>query len=106
MNRMGFPLAGLTALLDALERELIATPADEVRNICRESRRARKIACQEVRALLNEAIAMSEEGSTATLPPDAGIGPDPHLGVSGEIRAASRGHSHANTFPACSSRRH
>jgi hypothetical protein len=106
MTRMGFPLSGLMALLDALERELIAAPADEVRNVWRETGRARKIACQEVRALLNEAIAMSEEGSAATLPPDTGIGPDRHLGVSGEIRAASRGRSHANTFPACSSRRH
>jgi hypothetical protein len=67
MIRIGYPQSGLTALLDALERELLAAPSAEVRDALRETGRARNIACQEIRALLNEAIAASEEGCAATL---------------------------------------
>jgi hypothetical protein len=86
--------------------EPLSADSGEVRHACRKAGRARDIACQEVRTLLNEAIAASEEGSAATLPPDTCIGPDRHLGVSRELRAAPRGHSHANAFPAWSLRRH
>jgi hypothetical protein len=100
------PHSGLTALLDAWERELLAAHTDEVRDALRETGRARNIAGQEVRALLNEAIAASEEGSTATLPPDTHTGLGRLYGVSGELRAAPRGHPQAHAFPAWSSRRH
>ena len=82
MTGTGHPQSGLTALLDALERELLAAQTDEVRDAWRGTGRARNIARQEVRALLNEAIAASEEGSAATLPPDTCAGPDRRLGVS------------------------
>jgi hypothetical protein len=69
-------------LLDTLERELVAAPADEVRDAWHESGRARNIALQEVRALLNEAIAASEEGSAEPLPPGSTgldqLGETPH----------------------------
>jgi len=76
MTRMDYPQSGLTALLDALERELLAAHADELRNAWRETGRARNIAYQEVRVLLNEAIAASEEASAAAPPPDACAGLD------------------------------
>jgi len=81
MTRMDYPQSGLTALLDALERELLAAHADELRNAWRETGRARNIAYQEVRVLLNEAIAASEEASAAAPPPDACAGLDRFLGV-------------------------
>jgi hypothetical protein len=106
MTRIRYPQSGLTALLDALERELLAAPAAEVRDAWRETGRARNIVCEKVRALLDEAIAASEDGSAARPPPDSCAGLDRLLGVSRELRAAPRGHSHANAFPAWSSRRH
>ena len=71
MTRVGYPQSALTALLDALERELLAADADEVSDAWRESGPARKIACQEVWVVLNEAVATSKEDSAATLPPDS-----------------------------------
>jgi len=69
MNRRMHHLpSGLTALLDALERDLLAAPADEVRDALRETGRAPEAACQEVRALLNEALIASEDVSPATMP--------------------------------------
>ena len=59
--------SGLTALLDALEQDLLAAPADEVRDTQRETGRARQSACYEVRSLLNEAVAASKEGTTETV---------------------------------------
>jgi hypothetical protein len=106
MTRTGYPQSGLTALLDALERELLAAQTDEVRDAWRGTGRARNIARQEVRALLNEAIAASEEGSAATLPPDTCTGLDPLLGISRELRPAARCHPRASAFPAWSYRRH
>jgi hypothetical protein len=100
------PPGELTALLDALERELLAAPADEVRAAWRETGRAHNIACQEVRVLLNEAIAASEEGSAATLPPDTSTRLDRLLGVSRELRPPARCHPCASSFPARSCRRH
>jgi hypothetical protein len=106
MTRPGYPQSGLTALLDVLERELLAAPADEVRGAWCESGRARNIACQEVRALLDEAIAASEDGSAAPPPPDTCAGLDRLLGVSMKLRLAARGHLRAGAVPFLSCRRH
>jgi hypothetical protein len=106
MTRIGFSPSGLTALLDALERELLAADADEVREAWRETGRARTIACQEIQALLNEAIAASEDGPAAALPPDTCTGLDRLLGVSRELRPAARGHPRASAPAAWSWRRH
>jgi hypothetical protein len=103
---MGYPQSGLTALLDALERELLAADADEVRDAWHETGRARSIACQEVRVLLNEAVAASEDGSAAMPPPDACAGADRLLGVSRGLRPAARRHPRAGAVPALSCRRH
>jgi hypothetical protein len=97
----------LTALLDALERELLAAPAGEVRDTWRGNGRARSIACQEVRALLDEAIAAGEEdGPAATPPPDTCAGIDQLFDVSRQLRPADRGQPRASAFPALSCRRH
>jgi hypothetical protein len=106
MTRTGYPQSGLTALLDALERELLAAPADEVRGAWRESGRARNIACQEVRALLDEAIAASEDDSAPTLLPDTCARLDRLLGVSMKLRLAARGQLRAGAVPFLSCRRH
>jgi len=95
-----------TALLDALERELLAAPAGEVRDAWRGTGRARSIACQEVRALLDDAIAASKEGDAATPPPDTGAGIDRLFDVSRQLRPADRGQPRASAFPALSCRRH
>jgi hypothetical protein len=106
MTRTDYPQSGLTALLDALERELLAAPADEVRSAWRESGRARNIARQEVRALLDEAIAVSEDGSAEPSPSDTCAGLDRLLGVSMKLRLAARGHLRAGAVPFLSCRRH
>jgi hypothetical protein len=62
--------AALTALLDALEAELLAAPPVEVRFSLRLTGRARDAACDEVRSLLNEAKAATEEGSGQVRPHD------------------------------------
>jgi len=106
MTRTRYPQSGLAALLDALERELLAAPVDEVREACRGTDRARNIARQQIRTLLNEAIAASEEGSAAIPLPDTWTGLDRRLIVSRELRAAPRDHPHPNAFSASSRRRH
>jgi hypothetical protein len=70
MTRPAHPPAALTTLLDALEAELLAAPTEEVRDTLRLTGRARDAACQEVRWLLNEASAATEEGSARTRPHD------------------------------------
>jgi len=71
MNRRMHHLpSGLTALLDVLERDLLAAPADEVREALRETGRAPETTCEEVRALLDEAIIASEDASHVTIPLD------------------------------------
>ena len=70
MTRTDHPQSRLTALLDALERELLAAQAEEVRGAWRNTGRARDIAWQEVRDVLNEAKAATEEGSAPTTPHD------------------------------------
>ena len=106
MTRIDYRQSGLTALLDALERELLAAHADEVRDAWRETGRARNIVCLEVRALLNEAVAASEEGSAVTLPPDACSELDRHLGVWRSLRPEARCHPCADAVPAWHCRRH
>jgi hypothetical protein len=106
MIRIGYPQFKLTALLDALERELLAADADEVRDARRESDPSRNIACQEVRAVLNEAIDTSEKDSDATLPPDGCTGLHRLLWVSRELRTAARCHARPSAFPTLSCRRH
>jgi hypothetical protein len=103
---MGDPQSGLTALLDALELELLAAHPDDMRDAGRETGRARNIACQEVRALLNEAIAAVEEGSAATTSPYTCTGLDRLPGASRELRPAARCRPHAGVFPSLSCRRH
>jgi hypothetical protein len=106
MIRIGYLQSVLTALLDALERELIAASADEVRDALREIGRARNIACQEVRVLLNEALAASEDGFAVTPPTGACAGLDRLLGASRELRPAARCHPCDGAVPAWSCRRH
>ena len=106
MTRTRYPQSGLAALLDALERELLAAPVDEVREAWRGTDRARNIARQQIRALLNEAIAASEEGSAAIPPPDTWTGLDRRFIVSRELRTAPRDHPHPSAFSASSRRRH
>jgi hypothetical protein len=103
---MDYPQSRLSALLDALERELLAVPAYEVRADLREAGRAHNIARQEVRVLLNEAIAASEEDSASASPPDTRAGLDRLLGVSRELRSEARCHTHGSAFAAWSCRRH
>jgi hypothetical protein len=57
----------LTALLDALEAELLTAPTVDVLWLAGQARDA---ACQEVRSLLNEAKAATQEGSARTKPHD------------------------------------
>jgi hypothetical protein len=106
MIRMGSPQFGLTALLDALERELLGAHAAEVPDALRESGRARNNVCQEMRALLNKAIAESEDGSAATLPSDICTGLDRLLDFSRELRPVARGHARISGASAWSCRRH
>jgi hypothetical protein len=70
MMRPAHPPAALTALLDALEAELLAAPPVEVRFSLRSTGRARVAACDEVRSLLNEAKAATEEGFARVGPHD------------------------------------
>jgi hypothetical protein len=107
MTRTRYPQSGLAALLDALERELLAAPVDEVREAWRGTDRARNIARQQIRALLNEAIAASEDGSAATAWFDtfAGTGLDRLFGISKELRAGARCHARNGAILAQSYRR-
>jgi hypothetical protein len=106
MSYMDYAQSGLAALLTALERELLAAPSDEVREATRQTGRARNIACQEVRALLSDAIAASEEDPAAPLACYPHPGLDRVLDISRGLRAAGRHHPHAGPFPAASCRRH
>jgi hypothetical protein len=70
MIRPAHSPAALRALLDALEAELLAAPVEELRDTLRLTGRARNAACQEVRSLLDEASAATEEGSARVMPRD------------------------------------
>jgi hypothetical protein len=99
MKRTQHPQTALTAVLDLLERELLAAYPEDVREAWRETGGARKVAYQEVRALLDEAFAASEDGFAAP-PPDTYAGLDRLLGLSRQLRSA------ASTLPAWICRRH
>ena len=68
MTRRPDPSSALLALLDAVEAELLAAPAAEVRDVLRETGRARDGACREVRSLLDDAAAASEDGPVPAAP--------------------------------------
>ena len=95
MTRKASPRSELTALLDAFEREILAASLDEVGDALDEAGRG-NIICREVRALLNEAIAASEDGSAATLWSDTRAGV--RFGVSKELRAGALSHPHAGAI--------
>lgn len=80
MTRAGDPRSRLTAVLDALERELLAADSGEVRDAARETGRAWNVACQQTRVLLSDAIAASEYGVPVMPQPDnrAATGPYRH----------------------------
>lgn len=61
MNRIGHGPEGLQALLEALEAELLAASAEEVRDAVRETGRAREAVCREIRSVLDEATASSRD---------------------------------------------
>ena len=105
MTRTGDPQSRLAALVDALEREILAAQPDEIRDAWHGTGRARAIALQEVRALLDEAIAASDEGPSETLPLDTRTWLDRRHVVSRELRATPHGAHHANAVP-WGSRRH
>lgn len=71
MKRPGHGPDGLLAVLDALEQDLLAAPAEEVRDALRETGRARDGACQEVRSLLDGAAAASEDEPPPAMPSGA-----------------------------------
>ena len=66
-RRVALLPSGLTVLLDALERDLLAAQTDELCDALHETGRAREAACHEVRALLNDAIIAVEDNSTMTI---------------------------------------
>src|SRR5262249_36411397 len=107
MTRARYPQLGLAALLDALERELLAAPVDEVREAWRGTARARNIARKEIQALVNAATAAREDSPALRhLPPNTFIGLARRPIVSRELRAAPRDHLHPDAFSASSRRRH
>ena len=60
--------AALDALLDALEADLLAAPAGEVRNALRETGRSNEGAGREVRSVLDAAAAVDEACAPAGPP--------------------------------------
>ena len=68
MKRANRPIPALTALLDALEQELLAASADEMRGSLSDSGRARDAICPEIRSVLNEAQIESDAGSGEVVP--------------------------------------
>lgn len=69
MNRRRTRQSGLTRLLDALEWDILAAPADEIRDALDKTEQAQDVTCQEVRFLLSKAVVASKEDSTVTTPP-------------------------------------
>ena len=73
MSGPGHGPAGLTALLDALEAELVIASTEEVHDALRETGRARDVVCREIRSLLADAMVAGEEDPVTTPPFDAAI---------------------------------
>ena len=78
MRRPGHGPDGLQALLDAVEAELLAAPIEEVRDVLRETGRARDAVCREIRSVLNEAARSSrddalEDEPQSVVPLGAGV---------------------------------
>lgn len=72
--------AALTALLDALEADLLSAPKEDVGAALRETGRAKEGAIREIRSLLRHAEGDSYEGYALALPSDEHneIGPQRH----------------------------
>ncbi len=60
--------AALEALLDAMEADLLAAPAEDVQDALRETGRSKDGAYREIRLMLDEAFA-ADEGCTPTRTP-------------------------------------
>jgi len=58
----------LEALLDAMQADLLAAPAEDVRDALRETGRSKDGACREIRSVLEEAFA-ADEGCNPTRTP-------------------------------------
>jgi hypothetical protein len=63
MTRRGVGSSALVRLLDALEADLLAAVAAEVRDVLRETGRDPDCACQEIRTVLQTAM-RQEDGAT------------------------------------------
>ena len=59
---------GLAALLDALEAELLAAPAEDIAEALRDTARARDVICRKMRALVGGAMTAIEDGPAAAMP--------------------------------------
>ncbi len=68
MRRAPYRSSDLTALLDALEQDLLDAPAAELRDAQRATGRGWETSCQEVKSLLNEAVAATADDVAATTP--------------------------------------
>ena len=68
MRHAPYRSTDLTALLDALEQDLFDAPVAELREAQRETGRAWETSCQEVRALLIEAVAANADNGPAATP--------------------------------------
>jgi len=68
MRRAPYRTSDLTALLDALEQDLLDVPAAELHDAQRETGRAWETSCQEIRSMLNEVIAATEDDVAAATP--------------------------------------
>ena len=62
--------AALTALLDALESDLLGAPKEDVQAALRETGRAKDGAIREIRSLLRDAESDSDDRCPLTLPSD------------------------------------
>lgn len=68
MSRGSTRRSGLTGLLDALERDLLAASTGEICDALDETEQTQDTACQDVRLLLNEAMVANEKVSAVTIP--------------------------------------
>lgn len=64
--------AALEALLDAMEADLLAAPAGDVRDALRETGRSEDGAYREIRSVLDEACAADEDCTSTRTPSNPG----------------------------------